>query len=161
MTYFNQIALPSLDRSQGIMNPPSSIAVNQTLPFSSFSHNNLTVNASGQLVLDAGYTFVLSATSYQESNSAVASYKFILTVGFYDVTNSLSLGRDLQTVINKGTNTFGSRGCLSRCVIETTAQTTVECRIVGLSGTANPNNINQQILYTPRLGNGWFSVLSF
>jgi hypothetical protein len=145
----------------GIMEPAPSIAVNATLPFPSFTHNNLSVNASGQLVLDSGYTFVLTATAYQESNNTSVTYNHVLTVGFYDVTNSVSLGRDLQTTINRGTNTFGLRGCVSRCVIETTAQTTVECRIVAMSGTAAPNNINDQVIYAPQLGNGWFSVLSF
>tara|TARA_R100001463_G_scaffold60589_1_gene113152 strand:+ start:705 stop:1172 length:468 start_codon:yes stop_codon:yes gene_type:complete len=155
MTYFDKMVLPSLDRSQGSLSNPASIALNQRTPCSSITHNNLTVNASGQLVLDANHTFILSGSPYQEGTSGVTA---VVDFVWYDVTNSVELGRAVEITTNNGANTFGMRGCLARCVIETTAQTTVEFRIKSLSG--NPAYINQNISYD-YVGNGWFSVLSF
>ena len=155
MTYYPGLKTTSLDRSQGTLSSPSSISANQRIPCSSITHNNLTINSDGQLVLNSGHTFVLSASPYQEQSGTSAS---IVTYSWYDVTNSTEIGRDLQLVTKSGTITSGLRGCLARCVIETTTQTTVEFRITAVNGT--PDRINSIVLYD-YLGSPWYSVLSF
>jgi len=155
MTYFKTLKAPTLNRSLATLASPSSISVNERMECSNITHSNLSVNTDGQLVLDSGYTFVLSASAYQEQSGTSAS---IVTYAWYDVTNSVELGRDLQIVTKTGTVSSGLRGCLARCVIETTAQITVEFRITAINGA--PDNINNTVLFD-YLGTPWYSVLSF
>jgi hypothetical protein len=153
MTYLSTLTRPDIDVSQSTVGTPSSIAANQKMPFTSITHNNLTVS-SGQLVLDANYTFIITASAYIESSSTAAGY---FTAQLYDVTNSVWIGCELELCI-AGTALNNQVGCFARAVVCPTVQTTVEFRIKSVSG--NVPSVNNPSLFD-YLGLSWYSVASF
>jgi hypothetical protein len=153
MTYLATISKPSIDVSQSTVTSPSSIAANEKMPFTSITHNNLTVS-SGQLVLDANYTFIITASAYIESTSTSIGQ---ITVQLYDVTNSAWLGCELEMYISGQPQTI-QEGCFARAVVCPTVQTTIEFRIKSVSG--NVPSVNNPSIFD-YLGTPWYSVASF
>ena len=153
MTYLSTLTRPDIDTSQSTVGAPSSIAANQKMPFASITHNNLTVS-SGQLVLDANYTFIITASAYIESSSTSTGY---FTGQLYDVTNSAWLGCELKLCISSAALN-DQVGCFARAVVCPSVQTTVEFRIKSVSG--NVPSVNNPKIFD-YLGLSWYSVASF
>lgn len=152
MTFIiNQVA-ESSNQSQSTLLAPASAAAGQRMPCSSITHTGLTVNANGQLVLSAGYTFLLMASHYIERVSGYGN----IESQWYDVTNSTYVGRSLKNWLNTS-NTGGKRTSIARCLIVPSVQTTLEMRIISVtSGTVvNTNSLFDYV------GTPWYSVISF
>lgn len=154
MTYIIQQLAESSTQSQSTMTAPSSATANERLPCTSITHTGLTVNGNGQLVLSSGYTFILMAGHYLERSSGFGE----LETRWYDVTNSQFLGRSAKSWVDTSTSFAGRRTSVARCVITTTASTTLEMRIVS---TTSGNSINPSNPLFNYLGTPWYSVISF
>ena len=153
MTYFNKVVPTGISTSQSTLNSPSSIAVNETMPCGSITHTGLTVNASGQLVLSTGYAFVLTGVFYIEENSGSSS----MEATWYDVTNTSNIGTKLSVYLSTSSGT-GPRGSCFRALVIPTVTTTVEARILSISGVLS--NVNTNVI-GDYAGTAWYSVYSF
>lgn len=153
MTFFNQIIPSGINVSQSTLTAPSSIAVNQLMPCTSITHTGLSVNASGQLVLSAGYAFILTGSFYIEENSGTSS----MEASWYDATNTTAIGTRLSVSLSIS-SLSGPRGSCFRALVIPSVSTTIEARITSIFGTLSDVNTNTLADYA---GTAWYSVLSF
>lgn len=153
MTFIISQIAESSNQSQSTLLAPTSVAAGQRMPCSSITHTGLTVNANGQLVLSAGYTFLLMASHYIERVSGTG----FIESQWYDVTNSVYVGRSLKNWVSTLSYAGEKRTAVARCLIAPTVQTTLEMRIISVtSGTVvNTNSLFDYV------GTPWFSVISF
>jgi hypothetical protein len=155
--------LPTATKSIGSLSAPASIAVNQRMPCSSITHSGLTVNGSGQLVLSANTTFILFGSPLIEDNTS--PYNATFECQWYDVTNSVYIGRPLKQWVGITSSTAYDRGSIARAVIYPTVSTTVEFRIKAVSAsldTVNPVTATAHWgTHAPYAGEQVYAVLSF
>lgn len=155
--------LPTASKSIGTLTPPASLAAGQRMPCGSITHADLTVNGSGQLVLDANKTFIIWGSPLIEDNSS--PYTGTCTCQFYDVTNSVYIGRTWGGSAGITAGVTHQRSSFSRCVIYTSVQTTIEFRITAIWGnldTINPASASAHWgTHAPYVGSQYYAVLSF
>lgn len=153
MSYFNEYEMISY-QSQGFPGSPSSIVINQRMPCSTITHTGVNVNAFGQLELSAGYTHIIMGTAYAETNSSTCT----CSVQWYDVTNSLWLGRGQKMSLATQAQTQ-PRTSVARFVMSPSTTTTVEFRISNV--TAGVDYLNSNTLFSGYVGKAWYGVITF
>ena len=145
----------------------NSINTNQRIPCSQITHTGLTVNSNGQLVLQSGYTHILTGSPYFEATRNTGNYTIVSR--WYDVTNSQYIGVGFRVGLDNSLNQNLKRGSAARCLLVPTSNTTIEMRIVNItfgSGVVNANNYtismnHHSSNYPKAYGSGWYSVISF
>lgn len=158
MTYLPFISNPSSNKSQGSLGVPANLNVNTRIPCTSVTHTGIT-NSSGQLVISSGLSVLLTASAFLVRGTT-GGY---LVYQWYDVTNSAWLGRACQISTAKYTDNnhrYRSQS-FARCVLVTTAQTTVELRIKSILNTSRINELNDGSTDFTGRANPWYSILSF
>ena len=173
MTFFLINSPANSQQSQGVLEGASTVSANERMPCSTITHTGLTVNASGQLVLSAGYTHILTASAYQEvpfASYGTSSGSHFLTSQWYDVTNSQFIGVQSKIACNYSNNQYDKRGSVARCLVTPSVSTTVELRIVSESSTGSlaADKIVNEFTYSASInrppnmyGSPWYSVISF
>lgn len=167
MTYSPFLANPEADKTQSTLGVPANLNVNTRIPCTSVTHTGIT-NANGQLVISSGLSVLLTASCFTtrqvtSTNYGVPGY---LVFQWYDVTNSTWLGKDCQisTALYNNSNRYLSQS-FARCVLITTAQTTVELRIKAItSGSTHVNEFYDGATNFHDYewtGSPWYSILSF
>ena len=158
MTYIPFVSSPSSNKSQGSLGVPANLNVNTQIPCTSVTHTDIT-NSSGQLVINSGLSVLLTASAFLVRDTT-GGY---LVYQWYDVTNSSWLGRACQisTALYTDNNHRYSSQSFARCVLITTAQTTVELRIKSILNTSAINELSDGSTDFTGRANPWYSILSF
>jgi hypothetical protein len=159
MTYAPFLANPDVNKTQSTLGVPADLNVNTRIPCTSATHTGIT-NSNGQLVISSGLSVLLTASAFIDKRTTYTGGYMVFQ--WYDVTNSVWLGKDCQlstATWNDNTHRYKSES-FARCVLITTSQTTVELRIKSiLNCTAINEEYNGSIVFgrpTP-----WYSILSF
>ena len=140
----------------GYYNQPASNAVNQRFPLSAtgFSMPGVSINGSGQLVIDAGVCVMVQLALLMERNDGTT---YSASATWYNVTGAAYVGCTSRNVLH---SSYGSylRSPLARAVIKPSVQTTIECRLSATSGGAVSFTGTYPSTYH---GRGWFSVTRY
>ena len=139
MSYHPHVYSPNVEKSvfkftDSTVN--SSITANDriTIDSSGFSHTNISVNGSGQLVITSG-EHVLCAAIVATKNPTNTNVETICEFQFYDITNSQFIGVAGRRVVNRAQNAVTTcRAPL--CIAYVDSAITVELRCVAQSGSA-------------------------
>ena len=158
MTYIPFFENPNADKSQGELGIPANLNVNTRIPCTSVTHSGIS-NSSGQLIVNSGLSVLLTASAFLVRDTA-GGY---LVYQWYDVTNSSYIGRSCQisTAIWTDNNHRYSSQSFARCVLITTAQTTVELRIKSILNTSAINELSDSSTDFTGRASPWYSMLSF
>jgi hypothetical protein len=159
MTYAPFLANPDVNKSQSTLGVPADLNVNTRIPCTSITHSGIT-NSNGQLVISSGLSVLLTASAFIDKRLTYTGGYMVFQ--WYDVTNSVWLGKDCQlstSTWNDNTHRYKSES-FARCVLITTAQTTVELRIKSI---LNCTAINEEYDGSTIFGrpSPWYSILSF
>jgi len=158
MTYIPFFENPNADKSQGVLGVPANLNVNTRIPCTSVTHSGIS-NSSGQLVINSGLSVLLTASAFLVRDTT-GGY---LVYQWYDVTNSSWLGRACQistALYTDDANRYSSQS-FARCVLVTTAQTTVELRIKSILNTSAINELSDSSTDFSGRASPWYSILSF
>jgi len=158
MTYIPFFENPNADKSQGVLGVPANLNVNTRIPCTSVTHSGIS-NSSGQLVINSGLSVLLTASAFLVRDTT-GGY---LVYQWYDVTNSSYVGRACQistALYTDDANRYSSQS-FARCVLVTTAQTTVELRIKSILNTSAINELSDSSTDFSGRASPWYSILSF
>ena len=157
---------PESTQTVGVLSPPSSISVDSVCPCASITHTGLTVSGSGQLVLSSSKDWILWASPLVEANNS--PYYGAMTFQWYDVTNSVYIGRPVDLWTSTSASQHNLRGSAARVVLSPNVNTTVELRISAISSngidtvnSATPKNHWAGNAAGAYIGVPWYAVLSF
>jgi len=153
MSYFPEANASPFTHHFGYYTAPASNAVNQRLPLSSsgFSLAGCTINASGQIVVDAGVCVMLQLALLMERND---SNTYTASARWYDVTTGAFVGATASNVLISSAGDYLRTPC-ARVVLRAAVSTTLECR---LSATSGGNVSFTGAFPATYHGRGWFSV---
>ena len=161
MTYIPFINNPDADKSQTTLGVPANLNVNTQIPCTSVTHTGIT-NSSGQLVINSGLSVLLTASCYIDRRTTYTGGYMVFQ--WYDVTNLSWIGRSCQVStasVSDNVNRYRN-GSFARCVLITTAQTTVELRIKSiLNTTAINERYDGSSVPANSWPSPWYSILSF
>jgi hypothetical protein len=140
----------------GYYTQPASNTVGQRLPLASsgFSISGLSINASGQLEVNAGVCVMVQLALLMERND---SDTHSATVRWYDVTNGVYIGASCRNVLMSSASAV-ARSPIARAVFLAATTTTLECRLIATSGTVVSYTGAYPSTYH---GRGWFSVTRY
>jgi len=162
MSYHPHVYTPNSEKTvfrtvEGAVNSTLSAGDRVEIESTGFSHTNITVNGSGQLVISAG-EHVLAASVFNTMDPINTSVTTPFEFQWYDVTNSQYLGVAGQRVTRRTADTIAvHRSPL--CVAYVDSAITVEIRCVARSG----NNVNAWDSYAGGLlylGKAWGYIYS-
>lgn len=161
MGVINMSYIPEADATPfvhhfGYYTQPASNTVGQRIPLASsgFSISGLSINASGQLVVNANVCVMVQLALLMERND---SDNHSATVRWYDVTNNVYLGSSCRNFLMSSAAAV-SRSPIARAVFRSSSSATLECRLIATSGTAVSYTGAYPSTYH---GRGWFSVTRY
>ena len=140
----------------GYYTQPASNSLGARIPLSAtgFSMPGVTINGSGQLVIDAGVCVMVQLALLMERNDGNT---YSASATWYSVTGAAYIGNSCRNVL---ISSYGSylRSPIARAVIKPTVQTTIECRLSATSGGAVSFTGTYPSTYH---GRGWYSVTRY
>ena len=153
MSYFPEADASPFAHHFGYYDAPASNAVGQRLPLSSsdFSLAGCAINASGQLVVDAGVCVMVQIALLMERND---SNTYSASARFYNVTAGAYVGCISSNIVVSSSGSYLRTPC-ARVVLRPSTQTTIEARLSATNG--GPVSFTG-IYPSTYHGRGWFSV---
>lgn len=156
MSYFPEADASPFTHHFGYYLAPASNAVGQRIPLdsTSFSLAGCAINASGQLVIDAGVCVMAQLALLMERND---SNTYSASARWYDVTAGAYVGASASNVVTSSAGGYLRTPC-ARVVLRAAVTTTLECRLSATSGGTISFTGTYPNTYH---GRGWFSVTRY